>query len=333
MKEQDFQIQLIRYLSGELTAIETDHLLESLQSSAERQKFFEEYQQVWERTGLLPEIPSTSVDQQWEKFESAAFANSGRSTTVPLWGNPLLKIAAVIAVVATSIVAWSILGTVTGTKEDFVVMQTDSKMKEFQLPDGSIVWLNQSSKLEFDRSFIPRTIHLDGEALFEVKSLDEDQPFTVVTGDTKTTVLGTIFMVSSTSGGEVVTVYVQEGRVAFESESGSESQILTAGFQGLYDQEAQSITRSEQIDQNILSWKTGIFRFNDTPLAEILPLIERYYGVHFEIVNTGLLSCTYNSDFANMNLDEMLEELSFALNLHIDKNDSGIYEVDGTPCR
>jgi transmembrane sensor len=332
MKEQEFQIEVIRYLAGELSAGESERLLEYLRTSAERQKFFEEYKKIWVQAGMEGEIPPISIEDQWQRFARTAFEQSEKPAIIPLWFRPFFRIAAGVAILATSLIAWSLLTTGHKTGRE-VLLASAMEVLEHTLPDGSTVWLDKESTIEYQVSFEPRTIRLQGQALFEVKHLDTEHPFTVESGATKTTVLGTVFLVKSVTGSQPVTVYVEEGKVSFENTSGTAMLILSAGEQAQYDLERQMIEKSSEVDQNLLSWKTGEFSFEDTPLAEILPQLELYYGVRFKIINPGLLRCTYHSDFANMALDEMLDELSFGLNLRIQKNDSGIYEVDGTPCQ
>ena len=334
MKEQDFQIQVIRYLAGEMSAQESDHLLESLTKNAERQKFFEEYVRVWDDLGTLPEPPAPSIEEQWQKFSKNAFERSETNRKLPLWSRPLFRIAAMITILATSLITWSIVTHDLPGVDELMVIQTGNEMEEFVLPDGSKVWMDKHGKLEYQKDFQPRTVHLEGQALFEVQHLTSDETFSVQAGNTKTTVLGTIFMVNSGTVADAATVYVQEGKVAFSGLSKVDgTEILTAGEQAVYNEKKGGVSKLSIANLNLLSWKTGVFSFDDTPLAEILPSLERHYGVQFEIINSGLLSCTYNSDFASMNLEEMLEELSFGLNLRISKNADGIYEVDGTPCK
>lgn len=334
MKEQDFQIRVIRFLSGEMSPEEKDHLLESIRKSAEKQKFFEDYRKIWEKTEVVATIPEPDIQAQWRKFESQAFREHSSGRVIPLWSINLFKIAAMVAIFVSGFLAWSILTRNPASDTQQVVLQTSMDVQEFELPDGSTIWLNKDSRIEYSADFSPRKVFLNGEALFEVQHLETDEKFTVETPETKVTVLGTVFMVRSVSDREPVTVYVQEGRVAFEKrDNTAEVKILNAGEQAIYDKVDEVVMKLEQADENLLSWKTGSFSFNDIEIGEILPTLERHFGVRFIIVNPGLLGCTYNSEFSNMNLAEMLEELSFGLNLDIREVQNGVYEVDGMPCK
>ncbi|MCB0668732.1 MAG: FecR domain-containing protein [Saprospiraceae bacterium] len=334
MKEQDFQIRVIRFLSGELSPDEGDHLLESISKSAEKQKFFEDYRKTWEKSETTISIPETDIDDQWQKFEDRAFRDLPSGKVTPMWSRPLFKIAVMVAILASTIITWGILTTDGVEGGNPVVLQTSMEVQEFDLPDGSTIWLNKNSRVEYAADFKPRTVFLEGEALFEVQHLPTDASFTVETRETKVTVLGTVFMVNSSPDEGPVTVFVQEGKVAFEKLEGREStKILGAGEQAVYDHQEETVRKLEQAEENLLSWKTGSFTFNDAVIGEILPTLEKHFGVQFQVNNSDLLNCTYNSKFSNMNLNEMLEELSFGLNLEIRQVQNGIYEVDGMPCK
>src|SRR5690606_33977284 len=68
------------------------------------------------------------------------------------------------------------------------------------LPDGTRVWLNSVSELEFPEHFgsKERSVSLSGEAFFEVAK-DSIRPFRVVANGTVTTALGTSFNVEAKS--------------------------------------------------------------------------------------------------------------------------------------
>src|SRR5690606_30886186 len=61
-----------------------------------------------------------------------------------------------------------------------------------KLPDGTLVWLNAGSELQYPEEFdsLARIVHVKGEAFFEVER-GADWPFIVITNDLTTTALGT----------------------------------------------------------------------------------------------------------------------------------------------
>ncbi len=75
---------------------------------------------------------------------------------------------------------------------DEIKVETAENYEQVELPDSSIVYLNQNSKLTYSEQFNPRTIKLEGEAFFSVN--DGDTPFVIETANGETvTVIGTEF--------------------------------------------------------------------------------------------------------------------------------------------
>ncbi len=66
------------------------------------------------------------------------------------------------------------------TEEWVVASAAHGQVREMLLPDGTKVWLNQSSVLKYPRAFEgkERHVYLDGEAYFEV-ARNHEKPFTV----------------------------------------------------------------------------------------------------------------------------------------------------------
>jgi ferric-dicitrate binding protein FerR (iron transport regulator) len=92
-------------------------------------------------------------------------------------------------------------------------VSTNDDFELVELPDGSVVYLNHNSSLDFDSDFEPREVHADGELYFSVAK--GESPFTVRTKSGEITVLGTEFSVKATA--EDVEVEVEEGIVELKT--------------------------------------------------------------------------------------------------------------------
>jgi transmembrane sensor len=97
-----------------------------------------------------------------------------------------------------------------------------------QLPDGSMVRLNSESRITYPEHFAhhERVVHLVGEAFFEVTE-DKESPFSVVTGNINTTVLGTSFNIQAWQDDSTINISLAEGKV-------SVSQIGSSNGQAYY---------------------------------------------------------------------------------------------------
>lgn len=168
------------------------------------------------------------------------------------------------------------------------------------LPDGSKVWLNAASKLKYPIQFSKekREVELEGEAYFEVRSRgimgeskveDTRIPFIVRTKHQKIEVLGTHFNVSAYADEMLTKTTLTEGSVrvaptAIYIQNSADYQPFTILKPG---QQASStggnIDRREVDVENEISWKNGEFAFINTPLADILRDIGRWYDVEIDM--------------------------------------------------
>lgn len=143
------------------------------------------------------------------------------------------------------------------------------------LPDGSEVWLNAESNLQFPSSFAgvsSREVKLSGEAYFKVKP-DKKLPFVVRSGGQMTQVLGTSFNISSYANEPVITTLV-EGAVSLNM-----GKMLRPGEQAHFEGNEFMI---RQVDTDMaVAWTKGEFVFRKETLGNILAQISRWYDVPF----------------------------------------------------
>lgn len=156
------------------------------------------------------------------------------------------------------------------------------KRSSLLLADGSRIWVNSGSVVEFPSAFTEageRKIRIEGEIYIEVEK-DPQRPFLVVTSDFEVTVLGTRFNVSAYTEDAVHHVTVAEGLVSIVS--GEEKQKnLVAQNQQLRIDKTRSFIHEVDV-YNYISWKDGILRFESEPLGNILTRLSRYYDINLE---------------------------------------------------
>lgn len=144
------------------------------------------------------------------------------------------------------------------------------------LDDGTIVWMNAATKLEFPFRFNggTREIRLDGEAYLDVAK-DASRPFLVHTPQGTVKVLGTAFNVNSYDSGRVV-VSLVEGAVVMLS--GENAVSLKPGKQLICTGRTRPEMRAFD-EERELSWRRGIFYFDDADLQYICTVLPRWYGI------------------------------------------------------
>lgn len=150
------------------------------------------------------------------------------------------------------------------------------------LADGTQIWLNSTTKLDFPFAFSgkEREININGEAYLEVAK-NPAQPFIVHLPESDVEVLGTAFNVNSYDSG-VNKVSLVNGSVSFKASAGEIK--LQPGKQGVYTRNGG--IHEEAFDNlRTLSWRKGIFYFQLSPLTDIAKVISRWYNVKVIIDN------------------------------------------------
>jgi ferric-dicitrate binding protein FerR (iron transport regulator) len=197
----------------------------------------------------------------------------------------------------------------------------------YHLADGSLVYLNKNSNLTISKRFgrKDRRVSLKGEAFFEIKR-DENLPFIITTGNTKTQVFGTSFNIYSDSS-EQVRVSVVTGIVEFFTTNGKDRVKLVAGERGTYKPGIAGIIKENTTDRNFQAWNTGILYFNETPLPEAFRLLQKQYSRVFVFETKNEILPTLTTTFENLTLEAVLEELNLLLNTKNEfRNDTIIFK-------
>ena len=167
------------------------------------------------------------------------------------------------------------------------VVTGKGERKEIKLPDGSTVWLNESSKMEYPRHFAAhqrKVVLLDGEAYFDIKR-DESKPFFVAASGTTTRVLGTAFNIRSYHFLKSILVTVTRGKVQVERAGGAvgpERKILLPNEQVSYDVKTREITKVNVNSANAVAWKEGRLLFDNESFANVIAILENKFDVKIQ---------------------------------------------------
>lgn len=322
---------MAKYLSEEASAEEREQLFSWVNRSSENQAYFNEMQELWGLGAQYEDVPvMVDVDRAWEKVAPRIAPQSDGGKIFRL--GQLLKIAAVL--IGVSLAGWwfwsqgqpaAMLAVTTQTEEQQMV----------ELPDGSKVWLNENSKISYREDFQPRQLELEGEAFFDVQHMDADHPFEIISGDSRTRVLGTAFNVRAYPGEKQVEVTVERGKVALETKdvekAKTETVILTAGKSGVFDKTTQEVAETKTTISNANAWQTGKLVFDNANMQDIIQVLERRFDLEVKIENSNILNCHFTGQFEALKLDELVEILRFSLDLTIEQENNQLI-FSGSGC-
>ena len=148
------------------------------------------------------------------------------------------------------------------------------------LADGSEVWVNSQSELEFPSRFTgnERRVKLRGEAYFEITK-NVDMPFIVEVQDKEIRVLGTSFNVSAYVSEQAVRTTLVSGKVRVGDRLTGKGEVILPGQQAEWKDGA---FKTKEVDTSIYTaWIDGKFYFEGATLEEITVQLERWYDIDF----------------------------------------------------
>lgn len=204
------------------------------------------------------------------------------------------------------------------TKEINKLVVPYGKRSQLTLADGTQVWVNSGSVLEFPTKFQKnsRKIKLSGEIYIDVAK--DKSPFVVETDGFGVVVYGTKFNVAAYKDYKQ-TVVLEEGSIGLRLTDGTETKMKPREMIALENNTI--IEKVVGVDmQHYTSWKNGYLYFDNTPMIQVLSKIERYYNLSFDYDNYQELTkrrCT-GKIYLSSDIDNVLTTLALL--------SSGVYE-------
>lgn len=147
------------------------------------------------------------------------------------------------------------------------------------LEDGTVVYLNSESKIEYPVQFTGklREVKLEGEAYFKVAP-HESRPFIVKTKHIDIKVLGTEFNVKAYADEKwVQTTLVQGGVTILTGADRMEQHRLQPDQQAEWSIEKERLEVKQVDVAPFIAWKEGQFIFKGNRLEEIMTVLKRWY--------------------------------------------------------
>lgn len=163
---------------------------------------------------------------------------------------------------------------------------------QVQLSDGTKVWLNSESQLKYPVNFIEgqsREVELVyGEAYFEVSPSTNHggAKFKVFNKSQVIEVLGTEFNVKAYLGESTIYTTLVEGKVTVDS--GNDIKFLKPSEQLTLNLKSNIKTIRKVDVYNEISWKDGVFSFEDKSLKEMMNVLSRWYDVDILFKNKAV---------------------------------------------
>ena len=164
-------------------------------------------------------------------------------------------------------------------EELVVASAAHGQVREMLLPDGTKVWLNQSSVLKYPRAFEgkERHVYLDGEAYFEV-ARNHEKPFMVKSPAMDVRVLGTSFNIKCRPDNSFAETTLIEGEVEVKDKSDKGRITLLPGQKAVLNRVTGRM-QVKQVDPKMeIVWHNDLIPFEKSSIFQIAAALERFYG-------------------------------------------------------
>lgn len=194
-----------------------------------------------------------------------------------------------------------------------------------KLSDGTQVWLNSETKLKFPVAFVEgqtRQVELVyGEAYFEVSPSTKHKGvhFKVLNNKQEVEVIGTEFNIKAYNDEANIYTTLVKGKVDVKIENKKQRLIPNQQF-NLNTKTSNSFVKNVDV-YNEISWKEGVFSFENITLKDMMKVLSRWYDFNFIFKNKAIENEIFDGVLRkNQSLDEILRSIK---NFKIIKN----YEI------
>jgi len=349
-------------LSGEATPDDLIELDNYLEKNPEVKNIVDSIDSYWNQTG---EVLSVTDEMEEERFHLILDAENEDETKEVYESKPPVKLFRLSKhtwlYAAASVIFIAGLGFLLKRNSDFkppvqkdlqqVYVKPGSR-SQIILPDGTIVRLNSSSRLTYNKDFNEkvREVSLEGEAYFDVTK-DAKHPFIVHTSNIDIKVLGTLFNVKSYDEDKTIETTLLRGSIeVYNKDDPSAPKIIlkpnekmvfnkiengeTSGIAKVGPDSHAKVISDEKISISTLSlnkpdslkeetsWLYNKLVIDGDDFKTMAEKMDRWYGVQIEIESPRLEQYHFKGIFENETIEQALDALKLTVKFHYTINNN-----------
>jgi len=332
---------IIKMLTNQATSEECAVLDKWVKKSDENKSFFLRYRNVWLASSLAVKPDRAETSKALETVNKKIHLFHSVETPVPeidLSQNRrrsvagYLKIAALWVLLFGTGAIFSMLfikpARVFNLNSEVSVIAPRGSKALTVLPDGTVVWLNAGSKIEYKipENKTAREVTIEGEAYFDV-SKDPEHPFTVNAGEMIIKAYGTEFNVKAYPEENEVETTLVEGSVSVEIKNKpSNKTMLKPHEQAIYykptPERSENFLVTKGIDPSIYTlWIKDRLQIKGETLEDLTVMLERKYDVTIHFDDNTLRNLHFTGIIENETIEQILELIKISSNVD--------YRIDG----
>jgi transmembrane sensor len=341
---------IVGYYTNQLTQGQAEELLKWVNEKEDNLHHFHEIGKIWYSSGLLSNKES-DVGKAWKKLLDKIKDNDIRPAPKPevrISVSVLYRIAAVVLLMVTLSIGSIYIFRSPKQKSEIAFFETlapKGSRSCITLSDGSTVWLNSGTKLQYQRNFGQegREIYLEGEAYFVVAK-NKEMPFRVKTRDICVTAIGTAFNVKAYNEENIVETTLENGEVRIDALNVSKSKseatpvYLKPNQKAIFLKNSKNLSINDPLQKVALpknnpgaklrtvtlkidslvdtklttSWKDSRWIFKSEKLHKLVPILERRYDVTITFRDSLLMSYKFTGTLKEESLEQVLKAICMA---------------------
>ena len=340
---------LSKKYSGEITLPEQRELFEYLKNN-------EDYDLVAKRIASFFEIQAKVDNEVCKDSQNLVLSNihknieqGGSIKSMSRRGNfrnwrMVLSLAASLIILIGAAIFFTkkdLLQTTPQSSESVIVTKKGSK-SNITLPDGTKVWMNDDTKLTYNKNFGEKTrdIFLEGEAFFDVIE-DKNRPFIVHTKTIDVSVLGTEFNVRAYSNDKSTETTLLKGSIELNLKENHRKILLRPNEKIIVQNNRQRQQDTHNLAKqkpkplieivNIITdphtetipeieWTKNRLVFSNETMEDLILKLERWYNIKIELKKEFSQDKKFNGSFENESIDDILESLKLFENFNYTKD-------------
>lgn len=350
MKSDLFEIDdlIIRYLSGATSPEENTILSGWINDSLDNKSYFNSIRNIWLATSQTTDVVSahninpdkfnisteSSIEEEEDSDEALVFR--------PSVFIRILKVAAVI-LIALTIGAlgnqyWVNKHQIAFNDRKMNIETTLGSRAVTTLPDGSRVWLNAGSRIDYNLDFGQKTriIKLIGEAFFDVKT-DSSKPFVVKAGKLAIKAYGTAFNVKAYPEENAITTTLVRGKVVIAGKDNTDKDFAInlkpndkVAFYSDNSQKINALSKVHDLNSKVqesapvllkdinavkeaeiktelyTSWKDERWVIEKRDVESLLNDFERRYNIKIQIESNEIKKYHFTGTLQNETIEQVL---------------------------
>ncbi|RPH28914.1 MAG: DUF4974 domain-containing protein [Bacteroidales bacterium] len=312
----EIDLLIIKKIDGTINSEEDLVLNDYFDNNLKEKIKLEDYQLISQKASDIKIKQNRTPDQRWRHLELSINRKEKQKKSKAL----IIQSLSIAASILVFIVVYSY------SNKELTLTAKKGEIVRHTLPDNSSVILNSESNLTYKESLFSNTrqVTIEGEVFFKVEK--RRKSFVVNSDYAQIKVLGTQFNIRNRDS--KVKISCLEGTVSVLNSNIPESSIVLKDAQTThFDSKSKPVNPFSTNQSEINGWTEGIIVFDRTPILEVFNELMRTYNISITTNNIGI-DITYNGEFRNQAINEILETITLSLDLKLIKIDENNYKIE-----